>query len=183
MTKNDTEKRDADSTTKTVLDGVVRTQTDLAKHLNVARRTVVEWTNERNPPPRQADGSYILTEVQAWHEARKARLRKPVDERREELNYRKEETKLRKETALAMQAEFKAKRMDPDFVPVVDVNQFLTSFFTELRRNALAIPPEMCATYPTEVRELVQGDLESRLKMLLNYAADWVENWQPEVDL
>ncbi len=169
---------DAGSAKTLGADGILQTQTDLAKYLGVHRKTVTEWMNSHNPPPKHKD-YFVVAEIDEWYATK---MRKPAHDEnakaRFNLDFEKEKAKLRKEQALALQYEFKAAQLNPDFVPVVEVNQFLTSFFTELRRNALAIPPEMCATYPPEVRELVQADLQARLEMLLNYAADWVENWE-----
>lgn len=161
----------------------------VAAHYNVGRRTVFEWKNARPPmPSHDVPGKpsvYYQDEIDAWLELRKKK--KPVDEneaaKQRRLQLEELEAKVRKENALADQHEVKAKALDPVFVSALQVNQFLATFFAELRKNVRAIPSEMCASYPKEFRDIVKQDLSDRHELLLNQMGDWVEEFNRRTEI
>lgn len=131
-------------------------------------------------------GNFDIDEIREWMICEKLDRKpqedddSPTAEKFQKLQYQLEKAKTRKEKALAVQHEIKARLIDPKFVSSLEVNQFFSEFFTELRRNLVAIPVDMCASYPASYRQSVQQDLLNRLELFLNQMADFVDKFNAE---
>jgi predicted DNA-binding transcriptional regulator AlpA len=159
---------------------IFRNVMEICHYFGVSRRAVYDWINGPGSPRRNEDGSFNKQEFIEWYAARKdaRKLVATTGDEDKGIDEQLSLAKLRKENALASIHEIKAKLLDPEFISTMEANQFLTTFFGELRRNFLSLPVDMCASYPLSYREVVQEDLRARVEMVLNQMADWILEFQ-----
>ena len=151
---------------------IVKTAKEVADHFEVSKQAVSQWKKRVDPMPGKS-GHYDLDEIEAWHDS--TFLKGKPGDSNNELMKEMLLAKIRKETALADQNEIKAKRMDEDYIPISDVLEWVTEFLTLQRKLITAMPVEMFADAPDEIRKIYQPDLKARMDIHLNQMADWIE--------
>lgn len=173
---------------------VVSSQKAVANHFDVSTRTVNDWLNRPDPMPGKK-GSYDLVAIEKWRadnfakgkdqqfvEAPDAAAVESKETKSKKKNSGGESLsqtylieKIRKERALADQNEIKATRMDEEYIPISDLLQWVTAFLTLQRKLLTAMPVEMFADAPDNMRKIYQPDLKARIDIYLNQMGDWVE--------
>ncbi|MCM2370955.1 hypothetical protein [Aporhodopirellula aestuarii] len=123
--------------------------------------------------PKKTTKGYNVTAIQQWRiENVKTQ---PKDE--SEFSVRMAMARLRKEEALAEEAEWKAKKIElelrkqaANLVDLDAVDQFFTQLIAGGRRQLLRIPEEIAAGFPedqrVEVRDLIAKHLEMWLRSM-----------------
>jgi len=157
--------------------GRVKTQPQLAKHLGVSTHAIHTWRKDGMPGPPIGDkGEYDIEEVRKWRAD--TSLRDPTRGQRPED---KSEDRRRLNAASALEKEARAKiaqakadKMLGDLVARESVEQLLSQFFTEARRQVKKIPLDMATGYPEEFRQRLIDDMNERLDLYLRSMAGWV---------
>lgn len=146
---------------------VVKTQKEVAGHFDVTLDTIRNW-RARTPPMPGKQGHYDLEQIAEWKEKT---FRQPRDSRREDaatlkrveiLNY-----DARIQAAKAEAAERKNQLEQAQIVRLDDVEQFVSEFLSEARRQVLRIPRDMKQGYPENLRKQIEEDLRERLEIYL----------------
>jgi len=139
--------------------GIVKTQEELAKKLDVSLRTIGYWV--KDGLPKTQEGYYDLSKIQEWRfsknkQSRKTELKEGVDW---ESEYRKYKAKL---------AEMEWKEKKGQLVPVRDVEHEVIQEFLRIKQRLLFLPKIIAAqTVGLDIRK-VESLCRSRIEEIIN---------------
>lgn len=140
---------------------LITTQSALAKHFAVARRTVIDWCARPNFPAKREDGSFDVEAIAAWRADRLAATGQdpaPADDSK--LAY----WRVRKERALARRKELELRRLQESLIEVDEVVRLLSRHVSEARTHLAQLPdylasllPKMAPKAKREMRALIEA--------------------------
>ena len=160
--------------------GKPKTHIELAKAMGVTRHSIGNWM-AMGAPKRDEDGFYDVEAVQKWREANiQVKGQKP---RNESFDKRMADAKLREQEAKAEKTEseagiqgWKLRMMGDDVVYLHDVEEFLASAFTQLRKQIDRLPDSIATRYPENIQDMLRDDLREQLGITLRSFHGHVSN-------
>lgn len=137
--------------------GVVSTQLEVARILNVSVRTVSNWIVEEMPV--MPDGNYNLSDIQQWRANRKMGNKQTGGEK-EDLSW---DQQFRKNKALLAEIEYKKKI--GELLPREEVEAGRVQRIMEVKTALISLPqilaPQLVGLEPREIQVILTGAIEN----------------------
>lgn len=166
-------------------DRYAKTQHVVASHFGVHVSTVRTWrarAKDEHDVDFKTSKGWDLEVIQEWRDTYIDAVEESDEEseaaRKEDAAWRKRKTQAeaREKEAKAAITEHKMMAMTSDLVHLDEVEAFLSSAFTDLRRQLDRLPVEYVSGYAADMQDDMKVDLKDRIDLILSSFHGWVLN-------
>jgi len=138
-----------------------KNQSELAKHLNVNRKTIQRWKKDPTFPKEKPDGRYSIREVIEWKDLHGARAGDLVS---------KESEQIRSMMLQNEKLEIQVGILRGEYTPNVDIDQQVSEMVQQAKRELLSLPsslaPQVVGQSIAEAEKIIKQGVVDALKSL-----------------
>jgi hypothetical protein len=152
-----------------------KNQSELAKHLNVNRKTIQRWKKDPTFPKEKPDGRFSIREVVEWKDLHGARAGDLVS---------KESEQIRSMMLQNEKLEIQVGILRGEYTPNVDIDQHVSEMVQQAKRELLSLPsslaPQVVGQSIAEAEKIIKQGVVDALKSL--HENEWINHTKQKID-